>query len=107
MNYIKCNVPMSLLLILCPIWLQAQSDNYFRYKHGRQVGLQPIHDRFMLVYDRAFEWSDSLQVSQQDGEQVFRFKMKDKLYELYESRSDRFTTNIKEAAPHVHVSPVF
>jgi subtilisin family serine protease len=107
MKMLQFTICLSLLIILCPVLASAQSGDYYRYVNGRQVSLQPIHDRFMLVYDRTYDRSGAFPVSPEDGEQLYRFEMKNKWYELFESRSIRFAPQIREHAPEVHVSPVF
>ncbi|TVQ14793.1 MAG: hypothetical protein EA364_03755, partial [Balneolaceae bacterium] len=61
----------------------------------------------MLVYDATVERADIAQIMAKDAEQLYRFEMSNKQYELFNARTDQFKTMVRQQTEELHISPVF
>lgn len=107
MQKLQLTALLSLFVITIPFWALAQTGEYYRYFNGQQIALEVVANRYMMVYDDTVERTSFAQILQQDAEQLYRFEMSNKQYELFNAHTDQFKEIIRQQTYDLHISPVF
>jgi hypothetical protein len=107
MKKLQLTALLSLIVIIIPYWVLAQTGEYYRYYNGELLTLEVVPNRYMIVYDVTVERADIAQIMAQDAEQLYHFEMSNKQYELFNAHTDQFKTMVRQQTGELHISPVF